>query len=226
MSKKKGKAKCKVLEDDKEPSADSSRGKVGERIKYDHNQISTSDDCIVTGEEYDYKEDSTVFRVKVLSQNKKDDWISFDLEILSPHNQKGEQFNCGAMAGERYCYSGMWRLWDKGEYLPLVIADPSTAVVPEGLLIGYSVSKCIESMMVHEIDPSRVVKIVARTCCRNKADWDHVLEDYQSQYWRRWPHASKVAQQLIDDDKVVQPRMGMSKCVDEMRSDIIWEAAE
>ena len=81
-------------------------------MKYDHNQICTKGNEIVDGEHYDFKEESLVLPVEVISQEPTESWISFTLKEIG---QNGEPFVVGAATGH-YAYNGMWRLWDKGTY--------------------------------------------------------------------------------------------------------------
>ena len=84
-------------------------------MKYDHNQICTKDNEVEVGKDYDYKEDSSIFRVRVVKEESDKEGIGFKLEILEGP-EKGTSFSCWAANG-KYAYSGMWRLYDLNTYV-------------------------------------------------------------------------------------------------------------
>jgi hypothetical protein len=89
--------------------------------KYEHNQICTTNNEIIVGNEYDYKEEGYECRVKVLEDNSDREGIGFLLKIV-PHDrnhnfyENNQTFNVWAAAG-KYAYNGMWRLYNVVEYL-------------------------------------------------------------------------------------------------------------
>jgi len=89
--------------------------------KYQHNQICTDNSSIEVGKEYDYTEDGAPCRVKVLADESNDEMLAFKLEVTQDPTGRyggvGSKFEVSAATGN-YAFSGMWRLWDPGEYLP------------------------------------------------------------------------------------------------------------
>lgn len=83
-------------------------------MKYDHNQICTADSVVEVGGIYDFKEESTILRVKVVAKDHNNDGIGFKLKKLDD----GTEFNIWAKNGH-YAYNGMWRLYDAGTYVHL-----------------------------------------------------------------------------------------------------------
>lgn len=188
-------------------------------MKYEHNQICTADKEIVVGHQYDYSEDSSRFRVVVLKDKSDEESLGFKLKILS--EPRDVIFDVFAARGE-YAYSGMWRLYDPGEYLRGEY-DVDKENIPDGELIGYSMSHCVASICRNKISLNRVKKIIAGTKAKNEEVWGRVIADYKGKYWPSFPEeAEKVAWELIRSDKVKQPRLGDKE---EGKFNTVWEAA-
>lgn len=88
-------------------------------MKYDHNQICTTGHEVNVGDKLQYKEDGYVCDVTVLADESNDKEIAFKLRVdalLRWPGGVGEEFSCMAARGH-YAYSGMWRLYDLGEYM-------------------------------------------------------------------------------------------------------------
>ena len=84
-------------------------------MKYDHNQICTKNNEVEVSNIYDFKEDSYIAEVEVLSATSDEEGIGFRLKVLKANYDLDKEFNCWAAAG-KYAYSGMWRIWDRGIY--------------------------------------------------------------------------------------------------------------
>ncbi len=89
-------------------------------MKFDHNQICTSNDEIEVGKQYIYRESLPLIiaEVKILSDNSDEESIRFTAEVIKSRDnffKVGEQLSISARLGH-YAYSGMWRLEDSGAY--------------------------------------------------------------------------------------------------------------
>ena len=187
-------------------------------MKYTHNQICTRDSEIVVGKQYDYSEDGMRMRVKVLEDISDDERISFKLKILS--EPKGENFTVYAARGN-YAYNGMWRLWDAGEYLRGEYSEEDN--IPDGELIGYSLSKCVSQIARNNIPVSRIKKLITGTAAKNEESWERLISHYVSSYW--YPYKDKALQivkELRAENKIFQPRLGDKE---EYKSWLVWEKA-
>ena len=88
-------------------------------MKHDHNQICTNEKEVFIGQQYQYKEEGMLAVVTILEDTSNEKGIGFKLRVDDPMNSpwnKGEEFTCWAASGH-YGYSGMWRLWNKDEYV-------------------------------------------------------------------------------------------------------------
>ena len=88
-------------------------------MKFNHNQVCTKNNEVEVGKQYCYKEDSMIVEVKILADNSDKEFIGFTVEVIESRDdflKVGEQFPISARRGH-YAFSGMWRLWDSGEYV-------------------------------------------------------------------------------------------------------------
>lgn len=75
-------------------------------------------------------------------------------------------------------------------------------------MIGLSLSFCIREMVDGKVDPNKVTKIIANTCCRTEDDWQVAFERYRKVLWEKKPdECEALARQWIAEGKVEQPRL-------------------
>ena len=86
-------------------------------LTIDHQQICTEEQTIEVGKQYQYKEDSLIADVEVLSVEETDIWFDMELKIIKSNIDVGDAkvFTAGASKG-KFAYSGMWKLYDLGTY--------------------------------------------------------------------------------------------------------------
>jgi len=96
--------------------------------------------------------------------------------------------------------------------------------------IGLSVKNCVADICRGSVKVENVIKIIARTSCRDEEDWNHVIDLYKREYWSYFPdEAEKVIRQLIAEKRVEQPRLKDKPFADikngvwvESEKEIIW----
>lgn len=187
-------------------------------MKYKNNHICTKDQEIVIGQQYDYSEDGQRMRVLVLEDNSDKEAVRFKLKMLT--EPKGVTFDFMATYHGGY-YNGMGRLWDAGEYFSGEFSEEDD--IPEGQLIGYSLSNCVAQIARNNIFLDRIVKIIAGTAAKDEAGWDRLIQAYTTNYW--YPYGDKgekITRQLLKDGKIFQPRIGHAE---QMKSGVVWEKA-
>ena len=87
------------------------------------------------------------------------------------------------------------------------------------LLIGLSLSFCIEDLVRRRFDYWQVSKIVAGTDASNDQEWTELLEMYKKDHWSKWypkdvtewprltDRALKIANRFWAEGKLEQPRL-------------------
>jgi len=87
-------------------------------MKFKSAHIVTSDNEIITGMEYAYKEGSFRAKLKVLENNSNKKLIAFNLQVIESNREErppGYIFSVDATYSN-FGYGGMWRLWDVKRY--------------------------------------------------------------------------------------------------------------
>lgn len=94
---------------------------------FDSNHICTTGKEVVVGKRYQYTEDGYIAAVTVLEDNSDDEAIRFKLRIDErlrwPDWATEDEFDVMAARGPG-AYSGMWRIWNDGEYVKIT-ASPA-----------------------------------------------------------------------------------------------------
>ena len=90
-------------------------------MKFKHNQICTKNNEVIVGGKYQYYESIPliIMDVEVLEDTSDSERIEFvlkPLKIIAGSSFNSEPFTIMAARGN-YAYSGMWRLYDLGEYV-------------------------------------------------------------------------------------------------------------
>jgi hypothetical protein len=78
-------------------------------------------------------------------------------------------------------------------------------------LVGLSFSFCIQAVLLGKIAEGDVSHIVTSTMARDSHDWANVISSYKEGYWYDDPErAEAIAWRFINENKVIQPRVGDS----------------
>lgn len=74
--------------------------------------------------------------------------------------------------------------------------------------VGLSLSFCVQDIVLGKMDINNVHFISTGTKIENEEHWQWVMDDYSHSYWTMNPDlAVKVATQLRDAGKLIQPRL-------------------
>lgn len=75
-------------------------------------------------------------------------------------------------------------------------------------MIGLSLSFCVKDIVLGKVALADVEFIVAGTCAGSAEEWQELLNQYSKTYWDDFPErAREVALHLINDGRVIQPRL-------------------
>jgi hypothetical protein len=78
-------------------------------------------------------------------------------------------------------------------------------------LVGLSFSFCIKAVLLGKIAEEDVTCIITSTMARDSHDWANVISSYKEGYWYDDPErAEAIAWRFINENKVIQPRLGQS----------------
>lgn len=76
-------------------------------------------------------------------------------------------------------------------------------------LIGFSLTFCIQDMIVRDMSADDVVAIYCGTKASDRKLFETLCSGYTRSYWVRFPSAAmRLALQLWDDGKIIQPSLG------------------
>lgn len=76
------------------------------------------------------------------------------------------------------------------------------------VMIGLSLSFCVKDIVLGKVALADVEFIVAGTCVGSAEEWQELLNQYSKTYWEEFPErAREVALQLVNDGRVIQPRL-------------------
>jgi hypothetical protein len=79
--------------------------------------------------------------------------------------------------------------------------------LPNAKYVGLSLSFCVRDIMEGKIDEDRVMTIIAGTKFKDYEGWKRVIEVYSKTYWKSNPVATEIANRLMVQGKIVQPRL-------------------
>lgn len=80
--------------------------------------------------------------------------------------------------------------------------------IPNGKLVGLSLSYCVRDIATGVMDEARVTKIVSNTRIRSEEEMRQAFNRYDNVVWKGLPHAREIAARLIREGRVEQPRVG------------------
>jgi hypothetical protein len=94
-------------------------------------------------------------------------------------------------------------------------------IIPDGQLIGLSLSLCVRDMIVHNIPVDRVSRITTGTAAPDEETFLRVVNDYAKSIWRKdRVRGIAIALDLWNAGKIDQPRLRGEPCYSLLRS--IW----
>jgi hypothetical protein len=91
------------------------------------------------------------------------------------------------------------------------------------IMIGLSLSICVQQICQGKVDLAKVEKIVSSIRCADDQSFDRVILEYKQSYWKEFSEeAEKIARQLKADGKIEQPRLKNDNHFPDIRKTGCW----